>query len=125
MSAWPQRRPRMMVLAGVAAIGIALAGCSGSTSPQQSPHTRGGGTTVESPTTDAPATTTPEAVLPASLTSSVKSAATEVAVDTPVSVTAANGTLKSVVFSDGDGKRLPGTYNHARTTLDGRRVPRP
>ena len=36
MSAWPQRRPRMMVLAGVAALGIALAGCSGSNSPHQS-----------------------------------------------------------------------------------------
>jgi hypothetical protein len=79
MSAWAQRRPRMMVLAGVAALGIALAGCSGSSSPHQSTGAPGGkGTVGQSPATSPTTTTTPEPVLPATLTSSVKSAATGV-----------------------------------------------
>jgi len=113
MSAWTRRRPRFVVLAGVAVATIALAGCSGSdTPPQSAPGHPAGHTT----TTMGPAPTTPEAVLPATLTSSVKPAATGVAVDTPITVTAANGTLKAVDFRDGDGKRLLGTFNKSRTT---------
>jgi len=107
----------MTMLAGVATLGIALAGCSGSSSPKHSavqPITK---TTASQPTTPAQTTAeTPEAVLPATLTSSVKPAATGVEVDTPVTVTAANGTLQSVVFRDGDGQRLPGRFNKAHTT---------
>jgi len=115
MSAWAQRRPALMVLAGVAATAIALTGCSGSSNPPGSAGAPSHGTVGQPAPSTAPETT-PEAVLPATLTSSVKSAATGVAVDTPVSVTAANGTLKSVVFLDGDGKSLPGTFDKTRTT---------
>src|SRR6478609_6051811 len=111
MSAWTRRRPRFVVLAGVAVATIALAGCSGSDTPPQTTPSHSVGSSPE--TTPA---TTPEAVLPATLTSSVKSAATGVAVDTPITVTAANGTLKSVVFRDADGKRLLGSFNKAHTT---------
>jgi lipoprotein-anchoring transpeptidase ErfK/SrfK len=116
MSAWAQRRPTVLVLAGAAALSIALAGCSASSSPSPGVSSVGGKTTAAGqPSTPVKSTMSPEAVLPASLTSSVKSAASGVAVDTPVSVTAKNGTLTSVVFRDGDGKRLLGAFNHART----------
>jgi len=114
MSDWAQRRPMMMVLVGVAALGIALAGCSGSASPGQ-----GGGpgdkAAANQPVTSAPTTKTSQPVLLATLASSVKSAATGVPVDTPVSVTAEHGTLRSVVFTDADGNRLAGRFNQART----------
>jgi len=111
----------VMVLAGVAALGIALAGCSGS-SPSSSPdHTTttpapGEGTGTASQPSESPTTTkdTPPAVLPATLVSSVKSSAQDVPVDTPVSVTAGNGRLKAVVLRDDDGHRLPGQFSKDR-----------
>jgi lipoprotein-anchoring transpeptidase ErfK/SrfK len=116
MSAWAQRRPRMLVVAGAATLAIALAGCSGSGDPQAGAGSDGHPNAVNQPSGSSPTTKSPAAVLPATLTASVKSAATGVAVDTPVSVTAANGTLKSVVFRAGSGKHLPGSYNQTRTT---------
>jgi lipoprotein-anchoring transpeptidase ErfK/SrfK len=117
MSAWAQRRHSLTVLAGVAALGITMAGCSGSSSPKHDGSSPIVKTTQTQPSTPtSPTTPSPDAVLPATLTSSVKSAATGVKVDTPVSVSADNGVLKSVVFRDGEGNRLPGRFNKAHTT---------
>lgn len=106
-----QRRPRLMLVAGIAAAGIALAGCSGSgTSP-------GVGAPGDKAANNQPANQAPTQTVAAAatLTTSVKAAATDVPVDTPVTVTAAEGALTAVVFKDGDGKPLAGSFNAAKT----------
>jgi lipoprotein-anchoring transpeptidase ErfK/SrfK len=108
-----------MVLTGVVTLGIALAGCSGASRSGDTSgasslnHTNGPSAGSQQPSKPAPTTHSPTSV-PATLTSNVTSA-TDVPVDTPVTVTAANGTLKSVVFSDADGHRLPGAFNQSHT----------
>lgn len=112
MSVWAQRRPRLMLVAGVAAAGIALAGCSGSGSAP------GAAAPGDKAANNQPVKTPPPskaAVAAATLTSSVKPAATDVPVDTPVTVTATGGTLTSVAFKDADGKALAGSFNAAKT----------
>src|SRR4051794_13650212 len=114
MWGWARHRQRAALVAGVVAVGVVLAGCSGSSSAPRS------GTTGHGPVQHGTPSTSTAPVLPAPLTSSVKPAATGVPVDTVVSVTADNGTLKTVEFS-GDGKSLPGSYNADRSswTADG------
>jgi lipoprotein-anchoring transpeptidase ErfK/SrfK len=108
MSVWPSRRPRIVVVAGVIVAGLVLAGCSGSGTDQPAGGPGGTGSTTQG---QPPTSPTEEPVVPATLTSSVKSAATGVPVDTRVTVGAANGTLTSVVFTSEDGTALAGTFN--------------
>lgn len=115
MSAWAHRRPRMLMVAGVAAASVALAGCSGSSPSGQPGAGPGGNAAANQPSRSTPTTATQEPVLPATLTASVEHGATDVPVDTAVSVTAANGTLESVVFTDAEGTRLPGRFTAGRT----------
>lgn len=115
MSEWAHPRPRMLMASGATILGLALAGCSGASTPAEPGGDSGDKGAVNQPSKAAPTTKTDDPVLPATLTSSVEPAATDVPVNTPVNVTAANGTLKSVVFTDGEGGRIPGRFNEDRT----------
>ncbi len=112
MSAWTRSRARLVVVAGVAIIGTALAGCSSSAGSGPAANGPGDKAAANQPANNqAPPS---GSTVPATLTSSVKPAATDVPVDTAVSVTAAGGKLTDVAFK-GAGKSLPGSFNEAKT----------
>lgn len=113
MSARAMRRSHLVLAAGAASVGLALVGCSSSAG--DSDPGAGGRVAVNQPAGNgSPSSDTPAA--PAKLASSVQPAATDVPVDTAVSVTASNGTLTSVSFQAADGTTLEGAMNAARTS---------
>ncbi|MDX6310103.1 MAG: hypothetical protein QOI06_3149 [Nocardioidaceae bacterium] len=117
MSVWAKHSPRLMLVASSVALVTALAGCSGSTgmtAKAPAGHAAGG----QGDQRGTPPTTSPASPLaqPATLTATVKPAAGDVPVDTPVTVRASGGTLKSVVFEAAGGTALAGTFNSSRTT---------
>lgn len=97
--------------AAVLALSLALAGCSGgSTEDQASGQSNGA--------VDGNAGVAPDGAPPASkaeVSSNVAAEATDVAVDTPVSVRVSAGTFDSVVMREDNGTKLSGSFNDAKT----------
>lgn len=112
MSAGSRRRQQLFLAAGAAGVGFSLVACSGpsgGTDPGAS-----GRVAVNQPGATSPATTVAP-VPAATLASSVRPSATDVPVDTAVSVSASNGTLQSVILRTADGAPLKGALNAAKT----------
>ena len=82
MSGLAKPRVRWVLVAGVAVLGFALAGCSGSTGVAAGSGDGSGKAAVNQPVTQP--SSSPAVVLPATLTSSVSTAADAVPVDTAV-----------------------------------------
>ncbi len=108
-----RRRPHLMLVAGVASVGLALVGCSRSTDLAQPGGVQGAAANQPGA---AASTSTGTPAPPATLTANVRPAASDVPVDTAVVVKAANGTLKTVAFTAADGTAIRGAFDAARTT---------
>jgi lipoprotein-anchoring transpeptidase ErfK/SrfK len=106
-----RRTGRFVVVAAVPAVAMSLllAGCGSSTPGQHGKRDANGSLA------DGPGSSVAPAPLPR-LTASVKAHSAGVAVDTPVSVSAANGRLASVVFRVRGGKTERGRFNRTHTT---------
>lgn len=107
------RRRQLALAAGAATLGLSLVACSGSSQPAD---TGGLNHAAANQPGGAAPSTGDEPAPPATLTSNVPPAATDVTVDTPVKVSVADGTLTSVEFTAADGTTLQGSYGPGKTT---------
>ncbi len=117
----PHRDPMRLPVAAAAALvlSLALAGCSGGSAEDRASGRQGGGAADGNaglPSDDA-ANEQPEspATSVAKVSSNVAVQATDVAVDTPVTVRVSEGTFDSVVMRVHKGTKLSGSFNAAKT----------
>lgn len=112
MSAGGMRSRLTVVAVATAALSLALSGCNGdgtSTSAPPGPGGRAANNVDPAAAPEAPTTSS------AAITANV-SRANAVTVDTPVTVSVADGVFDSVVLRQLRGKRLPGSFGEGKTS---------
>lgn len=106
---------RSLTAMSAAVLALALTGCTSTSSPAPQPGSRAADNRVTSPTSPAPSALQ-AASSAAKLTANVLPGATQVTVDTPVTVRVKDGTLNEVVVTmRSHSTELPGRFNAGHT----------